>query len=173
MTTPAHDATAAPATPEEPRRGADPLPVTMRPATAADVPALVAMLADDPLGATRESPDDPDSYLPAFELIDRDPNQHLVVADHDGEPVGTLQLTLIPGLARRGAVRAQIEAVRIRSDARATGLGTQLVEWAVDEARRQGCSLVQLIFDATRLSAHRFYERLGFEASHLGFKLSL
>lgn len=164
MTTPAPDA---------PQADRTPLPVTMRRATADDVPALVAMLADDPLGATRESPDDPDSYLPAFEQIAADPNQHLIVADLDGEPVGTLQLTLIPGLARRGAVRAQVEAVRIRSDQRASGLGTQLMEWAVDEARRQGCHLVQLTSDATRTQAHRFYERLGFEASHLGFKLNL
>lgn len=164
MTTPAPDA---------PHADRAPLQVTMRRATADDVPALVAMLADDPLGATRESPGAPDSYLPAFQQIAADPNQHLVVAEHNGEPVGTLQLTLIPGLARRGAVRAQIEAVRIRSDHRASGLGTQLVEWAVAEARRQGCSLVQLTSDATRLSAHRFYERLGFEASHLGFKLTL
>lgn len=145
----------------------------MRRATSADVPAVVAMLADDPLGARRESPDDPDSYLPAFERIDADPNQHLVVAERDGRTIGTLQLTVIPGLSRQGSTRALIEAVRIHGDARGCGLGSELIEWAITEARRLGCAIVQLTTDATRIDAHRFYERLGFEASHLGFKMQL
>ncbi len=146
---------------------------TVRRATAEDLPEIVAMLADDPLGATRESPDDPAPYREAFARIDADPNQHLVVAERDGRTVGTLQLTVIPGLSRRGASRALIEAVRIHADARGLGLGTQLITWAIDEAGRQGCALVQLTSDATRVEAHRFYERLGFEASHLGFKKPL
>ncbi|MFC4495540.1 GNAT family N-acetyltransferase [Streptomyces ovatisporus] len=145
----------------------------MRRATADDVPAIVSMLADDPLGARRESPDEPEVYRAAFERIDVDPNQHLVVAERDGRTIGTLQLTVIPGLSRRGASRALIEAVRVHSDARGSGLGSRLVEWAVAEARRLDCSLVQLTSDATRIEAHRFYERLGFEASHLGFKMQL
>ncbi|MEU9634519.1 GNAT family N-acetyltransferase [Streptomyces tendae] len=143
----------------------------IRPATAEDVPAVVAMLADDPLGARRESPDDLAPYLAAFERLTTDPNQHLVVAVRDGRVVGTLQLTIVPGLSRRGATRSIIEGVRIHGDERGSGLGTQLIEWAIDESRRQDCSLVQLTSDKTRTDAHRFYERLGFTASHTGFKL--
>ncbi|MEU6702346.1 GNAT family N-acetyltransferase [Streptomyces wuyuanensis] len=145
----------------------------IRPASPSDVPAIVAMLADDPLGAQRESLDDPTPYLTAFARLAEDPNQHLVVADRDGRTVGTLQLTIIPGLSRRGATRSIIEAVRIHADERGSGLGTQLIEWAVEESRRQGCRLVQLTSDVSRTDAHRFYERLGFEASHVGFKLVL
>ncbi|MFD5049726.1 GNAT family N-acetyltransferase [Streptomyces tendae] len=145
----------------------------IRPATAEDVPAVVAMLADDPLGAQRESPDDLEPYLAAFERLTTDPNQHLVVAVRDGRVVGTLQLTIVPGLSRRGATRSIIEGVRIHGDDRGSGLGTQLIEWAIDESRRQDCSLVQLTSDKTRTDAHRFYERLGFTASHTGFKLQL
>ncbi|WP_328450534.1 GNAT family N-acetyltransferase [Streptomyces sp. NBC_00386] len=145
----------------------------IRAADADDVPAIVAMLADDPLGARRESPDDLSPYLDALERLRRDPNQHLVVAVRDGRVVGTLQLTVIPGLSRRGATRSVIEAVRIHADERGGGLGTELIEWAVAESRRQDCRLVQLTSDASRTDAHRFYERLGFEASHVGFKLPL
>lgn len=146
---------------------------SVRRATADDIPEIVAMLADDPLGAHRETPSDLTPYRTAFARIDGDPNQHLVVAVRDGRTVGTLHLTVIPGLSRRGAARSLIEAVRIHADARATGLGTRLIEWAVSESRRQDCVLVQLTSDATRVDAHRFYERLGFEASHLGFKMAL
>ena len=145
----------------------------IRAADADDVPAIVAMLADDPLGAERESPDDLTPYLDALERLRRDPNQHLVVAVRDSRVVGTLQLTVIPGLSRKGATRSVIEAVRIHADERGSGLGTQLIQWAVDESRRQDCQLVQLTSDVTREDAHRFYERLGFEASHIGFKLPL
>ena len=145
----------------------------IRPATADDVAAIVAMLADDPLGAQRESPDDLTPYLTALERLAADPNQHLMVAVREGSVVGTLQLSIIPGLSRRGATRSIIEAVRIHADERGSGLGTRLIEWAIDESRRQGCQLVQLTSDKTRSDAHRFYERLGFTASHLGFKLHL
>ncbi|MFB7713112.1 GNAT family N-acetyltransferase [Streptomyces sp. NPDC056105] len=145
----------------------------IRPAVAADVPAIVAMLADDALGAGRESPDDLRPYLEAHARIAGDPNQHLVVAVREGRAVGTLQLTVIPGLSRKGSTRSIIEGVRIHADERGSGLGTLLIEWAVDESRRQNCQLVQLTSDATRTDAHRFYERLGFEASHVGFKLQL
>jgi len=145
----------------------------IRPAIADDVPAIVAMLADDPLGAQRESPDDLTPYMSALERLSGDPNQHLMVAVREGHIAGTLQLTIIPGLSRKGATRSIIEAVRIHADQRGSGLGTQLIEWAIDESRRQGCQLVQLTSDAARTDAHRFYERLGFEASHVGFKQSL
>ncbi|MBK3567294.1 MULTISPECIES: GNAT family N-acetyltransferase [unclassified Streptomyces] len=145
----------------------------IRAAATEDVPAIVDMLADDPLGSQRESPEDLTPYLAALERLTADPNQHLVVAVREGRVVGTLQLTVIPGLSRKGATRSIIEAVRIHADERGSGLGTQLIEWAIAESRRQGCQLVQLTSDATRTDAHRFYERLGFTASHVGFKLPL
>ncbi|MFI7014328.1 GNAT family N-acetyltransferase [Streptomyces sp. NPDC050164] len=145
----------------------------IRPAAADDVPAIVGMLADDPLGAQRESPDDLTPYLTALERLSADPNQHLIVAVREGRVVGTLQLSIIPGLSRRGATRSIIEGVRVHADERGSGLGTQLIEWAIDESRQQGCQLVQLTSDTTRTDAHRFYERLGFTASHTGFKLPL
>ncbi|MEU3931280.1 GNAT family N-acetyltransferase [Streptomyces sp. NPDC029044] len=145
----------------------------IRSATSDDVPAIVAMLADDPLGAQRESPDDLGPYLAALERLSADPNQRVVVAVRQDRVVGTLQLTIIPGLSRRGATRSIIEGVRIHADERGSGLGTQLIEWAIDTSRELGCQLVQLTSDRTRADAHRFYERLGFTASHTGFKLSL
>ncbi|MDF6019970.1 GNAT family N-acetyltransferase [Streptomyces sp. JH34] len=145
----------------------------IRPAALADISAVVAMLADDPLGAQRESPNDLTPYRSAFRRMCDDPNQHLVVAVREGHVVGTLQLTVIPGLSRRGATRSVIEGVRVHAEERGSGLGTQLIQWAVDESRRQGCQLVQLTSDTTRVDAHRFYERLGFTASHVGFKLAL
>lgn len=145
----------------------------IRPATPADIPAIVGMLADDPLGSQRESPDDLSPYITAFERLSADPHQHLVVAVYGERVVGTLQLTIVPGLSRRGATRSIIEGVRIHADERGGGLGAKLIEWAVAESRRQQCQLVQLTSDAIRTDAHRFYERLGFEASHVGFKITL
>ncbi|MFJ6382321.1 GNAT family N-acetyltransferase [Kitasatospora sp. NPDC092039] len=147
--------------------------LTIRRATPDDLPAIVAMLADDPLGATRESPDDLTPYRTAFARIEGDPHQHLIVADRAGRTVGTLQLTVVPGLSRAGATRTIIEGVRIHADERGSGLGTELIEWAVARSRELGADLVQLTSDATRTDAHRFYERLGFAASHVGFKLKL
>ncbi|WP_435986864.1 N-acetyltransferase family protein [Terrabacter sp. LjRoot27] len=145
----------------------------IRPATRDDVPAIVAMLADDPLGAAREDLGDPQTYDAAYDRVAADPGQHLVVAERDGTVVGTLQLSVIPGLSRRGATRSIIEGVRVSRDERGSGLGTELITWAVEESRRLGCTLVQLTSDATRTDARRFYERLGFVASHVGFKLQL
>ena len=147
--------------------------VVIRRATAADVAAIVAMIADDQLGATRESLDDLTPYLAAFEQIDADPNQLLVVADRNAEVIGTLQLTIIPGLSRRGSTRGLIEAVRVAVPARGSGLGTTLIQWAVEESRTRGCTLVQLTSDKTRTDAHRFYTNLGFENTHEGFKIKL
>ena len=154
-------------------RGSSGETLLIRRAEASDVAAIVAMLADDPLGATRESPDDLTPYLAAHTRLAADPNQHLVVAERAGKVVGTLQLTLIPGLSRRAATRSLIEGVRVHADERGSGLGTLLIEWAVETSRAEGCELVQLTSDATREDAHRFYERLGFVASHVGFKLQL
>lgn len=170
------DVTAA----DAPRHGVawGPLPgaggAAVRRAAAADLPALVALLADDPLGAARESPEEGLApYARAFALVDADPAHLLVVVEDGGDVVGTLQLSFLPGLSRRGALRAQVEAVRIRADRRGAGLGEALFRWAIREARDRGCALVQLTTDRGRPDAHRFYERLGFVASHVGCKLVL
>ena len=147
--------------------------VAIRPAVEADLAAIVALLADDVLGAGRESPDDLTPYRAAFARIDADPHQLLVVAARGDTVVATLQLSIVPGLSRRGRTRSIIEAVRVHSGERGSGLGTTLIRWAVAESARHGCTLVQLTSDRTREDAHRFYERLGFTATHLGFKLEL
>lgn len=149
------------------------MPLTIRRATADDLSAIIALLADDPIGAARESPDDREPYVASFKAIEADPNQLLVVGERAGRVVATMQLTFIPGLSRRGTWRAQIEGVRVASDERGAGHGERLMRWATDRARDQGCALVQLTSDVRRPEAHRFYERLGFVASHTGFKLAL
>jgi len=150
--------------------------VALRRALRSDLPALVALLAADDLGATRDGirgQADRDAYERAFQAIDQDPAQLLLVADLDSQVVGTLQLSFIPGLSRRGALRAQIESVRVAPTMRGRGLGEALFTWSIAEARRRGCALVQLTTDKTRTDAHRFYGRLGFTASHEGLKLDL
>jgi GNAT superfamily N-acetyltransferase len=146
----------------------------LRRAVAADVPAIAALLADDVIGAVREAPGDLEPYRTAFAAVDADPAHLLVVVeDGAGSVVATLQLSLVPGLSRRGALRAQIEAVRVAPEQRGAGLGSALIRWAIDESRRRGAALVQLTTDLRRTDAHRFYERLGFVGSHLGMKLDL
>lgn len=147
----------------------------IRPAEAGDLPAIVALLADDPLGARRERLADPlpESYTAAFAEIEADPRNELVVAERDGAVVGCLQLTFIPGLSRQGAERAQIESVRVARSERGQGLGRVLFEWAIARARARGCHLVQLTTDKSRPEALKFYESLGFAASHEGMKLAL
>jgi len=163
--------------------------VSLREARKADVPALVALIAADQLGATRDGVrDNADlaAYEQAFAAIDADPAHILLVAEFaggsGGRPVvastagavvGTMQLSFLPGLARRGALRAQIEAVRVAESERGSGLGAAMMRWAIEESRRRGCALVQLTSDKSRVDAHRFYERLGFVASHEGMKLKL
>ena len=149
--------------------------ITFRKATAADLPAIVEILADDDLGRNREDASLPlaADYSRAFEAIEADRNQLLAVAVVDGAVAGTLQLTFIPGLTRKGSWRGQIEAVRVARAHRGSGLGQRLFDWAIDQCRSRGCRLVLLTSDKSRPDAHRFYERLGFEASHEGFKLSL
>jgi GNAT superfamily N-acetyltransferase len=146
-----------------------------RRATRDDLPAIVALLADDALGSQRESTRLPldARYLAAFSEIEADANQQLVVAVSDNTVIGTLQLSFIPGIARLGAWRGQIEAVRIAASHRGDGLGERLLEWAIATCRARGCDLVQLTTDKQRHDAHRFYERLGFVASHEGYKRSL
>ncbi len=143
-----------------------------RRATVQDLPAIVALLADDVLGAAREAPGDP-AYAAAFAAIDADPNQLLVVAEQDARILGCLQLTFLPGLSHRGAWRGQIESVRVAADQRGTGLGRRFLEWAIAQCRARGCRLVQLTTDKSRTDARRFYESLGFTASHEGMKLAL
>ena len=149
--------------------------LSIRRATRADVPAIVRLLADDPLGQQRERYADPlpTSYYAAFESIDQDRRNELVVVERQGEVVGTLQLTFLPYLTYQGGTRAQIEAVRVDRRFRSHGLGQQLFEWAIARAREAGCHLVQLTTNASRDDAQRFYTRLGFVASHVGMKLDL
>ncbi|MCY1665220.1 GNAT family N-acetyltransferase [Rhizobium sp. SL86] len=150
--------------------------VQIRKAERKDLAAIVAMLADDQLGLSREVVSDPVDarYVEAFSAIETDPNQLLaVVLGEAGEVIGCLQISFIPGLSRLGLWRGQIESVRISSDQRGSGLGREMMLWAIEECRRRGCGLVQLTSDKRREDALRFYEQLGFEASHEGFKLSL
>lgn len=148
--------------------------VQLRRATHDDLPAILELLADDPISASRGDiarEEDFPEYERAFQEIDRDPAQQLLVATStDGEVLATMQLTLIPGLARVGASRLQLEAVRVRADQRSRGIGAAMMRWAMDAAPGLGAKLVQLTSDAERVDAHRFYERLGFTASHVGFK---
>ena len=134
---------------------------------------MLALYADDILGQDREAATLDDAYLSAFETIDADPNHVLAVGELDGEVVGTLLLSFLPGLARHGAWRAQIEAMRVAGHLRGRGFGNQLLDWAIAEAKRRGCGLVQLTSDRQRPDAHRFYERAGFVPSHVGFKMIL
>lgn len=148
---------------------------SFRRAAAADLPAIVALLVDDELGRTREDPGMPPNakYVEAFAALDRDPNQLLAVVEAGGEIVGCLQLSFIPGLSRLGMWRGQIESVRIARAHRGGGLGRAMFDWAIAECRKRGCGLVQLTSDKTRPEALRFYEALGFKASHEGMKLPL
>jgi ribosomal protein S18 acetylase RimI-like enzyme len=146
--------------------------VEFRRAKHTDLQAIIALLAEDELGASREdtSLPVPEAYQKAFAAIDADPNQYLTVITDNGSLIGTFQITIIPNISRLGALRAQIEGVRIAASHQGKGLGQQAFEWAFDYCRSRGCILVQLTSDKTRTEALRFYEKLGFVASHVGFK---
>lgn len=148
---------------------------TIRRARRDDIPAVVALLVDDPLGRQREDDSDPlpTAYYDAFDDMARQGGNMLLVAEQTGQVVGCLQLTLIPGLSRRGMKRALIEGVRVAAAARGKGIGELMMRRAIELARREGCGLVELTSDRARGDAHRFYERLGFAASHVGMKLVL
>ena len=153
---------------------AEPLQVTIRRARCDDVSFIVAMLADDALGSARERLDDPlpECYFRAFEALERDPNIELMVAqDGEGTVVGCLQLCILPGLSSQGASRGLIEDVRVAAHCRSRGIGEQLVQWALGQARAKGCKLVELLTHHSRLDAQRFYERLGFARSHVGMTI--
>jgi GNAT superfamily N-acetyltransferase len=150
--------------------------IFLRRARPGDVAAIVGLLAADQLGAARDgvrTDADMQAYQRAFAEIDRDPAHVLVVAEAEGRVVATMQLSFLPGLARRGALRAQVEAVRVDQAYRSCGVGYAMLTWAISEARQRGCALIQLTTDKARTDAHRFYERLGFVASHEGMKLAL
>jgi GNAT superfamily N-acetyltransferase len=146
-----------------------------RRATEADLPAIIRLLADDMLGSSREmtGPESHTRYLNAFRVIDADVNQVLLVVADESMIVGTLQLTFIPGLARGGVKRGQIEAVRVAGDRRGEKIGEAMLAWALDKCRSEGCGIVQLTTDKARIEAHRFYDRLGFEPSRIGYKMNL
>jgi ribosomal protein S18 acetylase RimI-like enzyme len=156
-------------------RAPDPSAVTFRSAVTADLPALVRMLADDALGRQREDPGEPlnPSYLEAFHAIQEDPNNEILVACLGEEVVGMLQLTFTPSISFQGSWRATVESVRIRVDLRGRGVGGRLMEFAVERAVARGCGMMQLTTNKARPDARRFYERLGFTASHEGMKRPL
>jgi GNAT superfamily N-acetyltransferase len=131
------------------------------------------MLADDELGARRERPDDPDPYLAAFDIIERDPSNLLMIADDGGHVVGCMQLTLVPCLSRRGGQRAIIEDVRVLGSRRGQGIGRQMIGWAIEEARGRGCKIVELFTHLSRTRARKFYAELGFAETHAGLTLAL
>jgi ribosomal protein S18 acetylase RimI-like enzyme len=146
-----------------------------REAVAGDVPAIVALLAADVMGKTREVLSDPvdPRYWAGFNAVATDPNQILAVAEQDGRVIGCVQLSFLPGLSRLGGWRGQIEGVRVATDARGGGVGRAMMEWSIAQCRARGCDLVQLTTDRRREDAQRFYLGLGFEPSHIGMKLSL
>jgi len=147
--------------------------VTIRRARRDDVGTIVTMLADDPLGRGRERLEDPlpPSYFRAFEALEQSPDIQLVVAEDGGAVVGCLQLCILPGLSSQGASRGLIEDVRVATHCRSRGIGEQMVQWAVADARAKGCKLVELLTHNTRVDAQRFYARLGFQPSHVGMTL--
>lgn len=149
-------------------------PISIRPARREDLPAIVAMLADDHLGRARERIEDPlpSSYYAAFDAMGRTPNLQMMVAENDaGRVVGCLQLAVLPGVSSQGASRAIIEDVRVASDCRGQRIGDQLVRWAIGEALAQRCKLVELFTHQSRTDAQRFYQRLGFQPSHVGMTM--
>jgi ribosomal protein S18 acetylase RimI-like enzyme len=149
--------------------------VTFRLARRSDLPAIVRLLAADELGSQRERYEDPlpQAYHAAFEQIEVDPNHELVVAELNGEVMGTLHLMFLPSVSFQGGLRAQIESVRIDKNYQNRGIGSELMNWIINRAGERGAYVVQLTSHQSRTDAHRFYERLGFKRSHLGMKLSL
>ncbi len=146
-----------------------------RQATREDLPEIVRMLADDFLGATRERYENPlpESYVKAFEEIEADKNNELIIAENDGKVIGTLQITFTPSISFQGGKRAGVESVRVDAKFRGQGLGKELMLWAIERAKRENCHVLQLTTNSERTDAHRFYEDLGFKGSHLGMKLYL
>jgi len=149
--------------------------VNFRLARREDLPEIVRMLADDELGSQRERCEEPlpESYYAAFEQLHHDLNHQLIVAELDSRVIGTLHLMFLPSISYQGGLRAQIESVRVDGNYQNQGIGSAMMEWAIERARARGAHLVQLTTHHSRADAHRFYERLGFKGSHLGMKLNL
>jgi len=149
--------------------------VIFRRALRADIPDIVRMLADDELGSHRERDETPlpESYYRAFEEIDRDPHHELIVAEQNGEVIGTLQLMFLPSISYQGGLRSQVESVRVDGRYQNKGLGSQMMKYAIERARLRGAHIMQLTSHQTRKDAHRFYELLGFKLTHVGMKLNL
>ena len=149
--------------------------ILFRRATGADLRSIVRMLADDELGSQRERVENPlpESYYAAFEQINSDPNHELIVAERNGDVIGTLHLMFLPSVSFQGGLRAQVESVRVDKRFQSQGIGSEMMKWAMDRARQRGAHVVQLTTHKSRMDAHRFYERLGFQGSHLGMKISL
>jgi Predicted acetyltransferase len=149
--------------------------IIFRLATRADLPSIVRMLADDELGSQRERFENPlpESYYSAFEQINQDPNHELIVAERNREVIGTLHLMFLPSISFQGRLRAQVESVRIDKRFQSQGIGSEMMKWVMERATQRGAHAVQLTTHKSRVDAHRFYERLGFEGSHLGMKMSL
>ena len=149
--------------------------ITFRLATRADLPPIVRMIADDELGSQRERYEDPllESYYIAFQQIDNDPNHDLIVAELNGEVIGTLHLMFLPSISFQGSLRAQIESVRVDENYRNQGIGNGMLKWTIKRASERGAHVLQLTTHQSREDAHRFYESLGFKGTHLGMKLGL
>ena len=149
--------------------------LTFRRAVEADLPFIVKLLTEDAVRVTDDRPDEPfhPRYVAALRELEADPNQMMMVAMLDGETVGTIQLTFIPGISGLGTRRCLVEAVHISPAHRSKGLGSEMIRWSIEQARERGCGMVQLTSNKKRLDAHRFYERLGFLESHEGFKYYL
>ena len=149
--------------------------LVIRSARREDLPAIVRLLEDDDLGGQRERYEDPlpSSYYAAFEQIAVDPNHQLIVAESTGNVIGTLHLMFLPSISFQGGLRAQVESVRVDKECRNLGIGSRMMEWTIDAARRRGAHVIQLTSHLSRKDAHRFYEKLGFKGSHLGMKLDL
>jgi ribosomal protein S18 acetylase RimI-like enzyme len=147
--------------------------IWFRLATRADLLSIVRLLADDDLGSQRERYENPlpEAYYSAFQQIDNDPNHELIIAEGNGEVIGTLHLMFLPSISFQGGLRAQIESVRVDKQFQSQGIGSAMMEWSMERAKQRGAHAVQLTTHKTRLDAHRFYERLGFKGSHLGMKL--
>lgn len=152
-----------------------PFNVQYRLATRIDVPAIVRLLVEDDLGSQREhfTAPLPGEYYTAFEAIDADPNNELIVADANGEIIGTLQLMFLPSLSYQGGTRAQVESVRVAGQYRGQGIGADMMKWTIERAYQCGCHMMQLTSHKSRTDAHRFYEKLGFTKSHIGMKINL
>jgi len=149
--------------------------IIFRQATRNDMPTIVHLLTDDELGSQRERDEEPlpESYYAAFEKINNDPNHELIVAELNGEVIGTLHLMFLPSISFQGGLRAQVESVRVDKAYQRQGIGSKMMQWSIEQARERGAHFLQLTTHLSRKDAHRFYERLGFKGSHLGMKLSL